>query len=170
MGNDTKILDSIMGCSICGYYTCNIRNFARHQTSKKHLLKIDEELNADAEPDTFSVPVPDAVTEFTSEPEPEPEPEPDAVVVVEKNPTPRRRTKTRTKSCAITNETSNNITSCLRDDEDDVEDTEFGYYPNQSGIIHELSHIFMLLITFLYHVYKYSTDCLFESEPYMNVA
>ena len=164
MGNDTKILDSIMGCSICGYYTCNIRNFARHQISKKHLLKMDEELQPDADlaPAPAPAPAPDPDTKTGPDPEPE--------IVVEKKHTPRRRTKTRTNAGALMNEIRNNRT-CFQDEhEHEHEDREFEYYLNPMGFIHEWSHIFMLLVTFLCHIYNYSMDCLFESESYMNTA
>jgi len=38
-----QLLNTIMGCSVCGYYTCNKRDFIRHNETKKHKLKIEKE-------------------------------------------------------------------------------------------------------------------------------
>ena len=35
-----KVLGSVLGCKSCGYYTCNTRDFLRHQSTKKHIEKI----------------------------------------------------------------------------------------------------------------------------------
>lgn len=40
MNTQNEILDTIIGCERCGYYTCNKRDFARHITTKKHLQKL----------------------------------------------------------------------------------------------------------------------------------
>lgn len=41
-----ELLNSVLSCYICSYYTCNRRDFQRHQSTKKHLLKVEEEMIA----------------------------------------------------------------------------------------------------------------------------
>jgi hypothetical protein len=38
-----ELLNTIMGCSICGYYTCNKRDFIRHNETKKHKMRVEIE-------------------------------------------------------------------------------------------------------------------------------
>lgn len=44
--NSEELLNSVLSCNICSYYTCNRRDFQRHQSTKKHLLKVEEEMIA----------------------------------------------------------------------------------------------------------------------------
>lgn len=44
--NSEELLNSVLSCFICGYYTCNRRDFQRHQSTKKHLLKVEEQMLA----------------------------------------------------------------------------------------------------------------------------
>lgn len=37
--DNQKVLGSVLGCKTCGYYTCNTRDFLRHQSTKKHIAK-----------------------------------------------------------------------------------------------------------------------------------
>ena len=89
MDTKNEILDSIMGCPTCGYYTCKPRDFARHQTTKKHLMKIDAEMKK-KEVEVEDVPVP----ELETKPEPE---------LIQPNKKPRKRRKKKNSNKEITN-------------------------------------------------------------------
>jgi len=89
MDTKNKILDSIMGCPTCGYYTCKLRDFARHQTTKKHLMKIDAEMKK-KEDEVEDVPIP----ELETKPETE---------LIQPNKKPRRRRNKKNDNIEITN-------------------------------------------------------------------
>ena len=48
MDKKEELLNTIMGCSLCGYYTCNKRDYVRHLETKKCKMRHEKE-NAKAD-------------------------------------------------------------------------------------------------------------------------
>jgi len=140
MDTKNEILDSIMGCPTCGYYTCKPRDFARHQTTKKHLMKIDVDMKKKE-------------NELNDEPTPEPEPELESIQPIKK---PKRRRNKKIKNEVIINTPNYDELYDLNNNKNIEYLSNLNDYNNDESLT---------LFKILLFLFNYLMDILFEKEP-----
>ena len=65
MTKDKNLLDNVLNCYVCNYFTCNKRDYERHIKTKRHITKIQDIQKNDASPKIERVNATDECDDFT---------------------------------------------------------------------------------------------------------
>ena len=141
MDTKNEILDSIMGCPTCGYYTCKPRDFARHQTTKKHLMKIDAEMKK-KEDEVEDVPIPELETEQETE-------------LIQSNKKPRRRRNKKNSNKELTNISTS----------DELYDWNNQHIQEAASNLNDYNNEPLTLFKVIVFLFNFLMNLLFEEQP-----